>query len=147
MDQLKSAWKCGDEKDNTKLFVNTCIDEYSLYTVGGMQMILTASIASACGLDVQKANKVALLMTIHVPETERKKGLASAVVDLLEKRANAELGRVLVIGPVTDETGAIDKICERRGYVAVMPFSRMQVWTQTSSKIAPGTDADVAKSI
>lgn len=64
---------------------------------------------------------VILLLNIHIPESMRKKGLFTAILDELMKKAH---GQYLQIGPfVTDESEFIIKILKRKNFTQVSPFS------------------------
>lgn len=119
---LKTSWTYGSPKAKD-VFVFANPDDFVFTTVNDIEMVVDRKYMVGGG---KTEEPVVMLITIFVPEDQRKKGIASRVIAHLEQRANKELGRRLVVGPIMDETDAMDKILSRRGYTAVTPFSRIQ---------------------
>jgi hypothetical protein len=71
--------------------------------------------------------RVALLWMLSIPEWMQNRGIGTQMVDLLEKRANAQ-GHRFAAGPFVGETNALPLIMiKKKGYRSVMPFSAIQI--------------------
>lgn len=145
---LETQWTTGDLKDTTRVFVDVDV-LHAVFIRKPMPAVLSTEHIDVDML-VSKEEKsppperVALLLTLFVPESARRKGVASAVIEYIESRVNRELGYRLAIGPIFDETGALQRIATNRGYSAVHPFTFLQSKLPTAHDTAHATSAGTA---
>ena len=128
--QQQIPWTSGRLDDSTQEYWQVLVNEFVVFSDPELNLTSILSVKDATNLQksFSKATikKVVLLQTLFIPATGRKKGRATEIVKQLEYRANTELHLPLAIGPITDETNAMMKICSKRNYSFCMPFSQLQ---------------------
>jgi len=110
---LAVGWCTGNEKDDKNVFVQ-CVDAY-YYPAYHSVLDKPMRDCDATFIGVK------LLLTICVPEEQRRQGIATRIIDLLEKKSPTTR---LAIGPIMSEEMA--QLVKKRRYLPVMPFSAIQ---------------------
>jgi len=124
---LRDKWSIGSIDDAQHVYVGCTTDTDVLLSSGGVeQAVLDTTYVPTALADLKRYERVTALTMLYVPETMRKQGVATRIVRHLRQRSNAELGQRLFVGPITDETGAMQRVCEQLGFKPIMPFGFLQ---------------------
>lgn len=117
-DTLQTQLTFGDVDDISNLYVQC---QYN-YLSAKFNSILLSPL-------FEGDEKLLQLVTIYIPPNQRRKGLCTRIIDLLEQRAIRE-GLRFAIGPMfEDEEGNshVGHIAQSRGYKPANPFSYLRV--------------------
>ena len=127
--QHKVDWQGGNVKETSKPYWDVQTDKWVLYKVDEQfyTILDSSQILIADTIEKKRAIPIALLFSIFIPVHQRRQGQATKLVAELERKANTELGIPLAIGPLMgEENDGLVRICKKRGYKAIAPFSFVQ---------------------
>lgn len=128
-DELSASMGCGSEDDPNRLYVSLKDGHLEEgVSIPGRHPIAFLGMPDFVADFATKHPKpdTLVLFSIHVPEEQRRHGCSKEVLDLLEKRVDAE-ERHLFVGPfVTEEADWLAHECRKRGYKPQMPFGMIR---------------------
>lgn len=122
----EDSWQVGNLDDDSKIYYHVDVTNYGYFDVGfpcvsdlrPLRTMLTAE-------EIPHFEGVALLTMISIPESMRRKGEASRIIQELQCRANRNALR-FAMGPILDETGAMERIASKMNMKGVAPFTFIQ---------------------
>lgn len=119
-DELARNRSIGDEKDNSRLFVELA----NVYSIEGQKFLN--------------------LLSIYVPESDRRHGVATKIIEICEQIARDDKYCGLVIGPfVEDDADYIIRVCKRMKYRQCMPWCMIKQFDETVALVASILNEDM----